>query len=164
MSDDRPLLRSRCPAHSPVIDLKRGRYAHQPWRPLNLPRYCAIPGEVHYAHTRAASVFRRASRTTDHLFQGELRIAHPAERQLALDLLEFDREFDTALEKLSPQVLCAYAYTLARQFTRFYEQCTILDEQHDDTTAESRLELCQLAAKHLTLTLALLGIETADHM
>ena len=67
------------------------------------------------------------------------------------------------MEQLSPQVLCAYAYSLARSFTRFYEQCTILDD-HSPATTESRLGLCQLAADRLRVVLSLLGIGTVDRM
>ena len=116
-----------------------------------------------YAHTRAAAVFRRAGRPLAGRFAGELQIIQPAERQLALKLLEFDHHFDIALEQLSPQVLCAYAYSLARCFTRFYDECQIVDAQSPETT-ESRLELCQLAANRIRLVLSLLGIETVDHM
>ena len=108
-------------------------------------------------------MFRRAGRPLAGRLEGELEITQPTERQLALKLLEFDHHFDIALEQLSPQVLCAHAYSLARAFTRFYEQCSILDEQSPETT-ESRLELCQLAANRLRLVLSLLGIETVDHM
>ena len=116
-----------------------------------------------YAHTRAVSVLRRAGLLPTDTSDNTPRISDPAERQLALTLLEFDHDFDIALEQLSPQVLCAYAYSLARSFTRFYEQCTILDDQSPATTG-SRLVLCQIAADRLRLVLSLLGIETVDRM
>ena len=116
-----------------------------------------------YAHTRAAAVFRRAGRSPNGQFKGELRITQPSERQLALTLLEFDHEFNAAMRQLSPQVLCAYAYSLARSFTRFYEECPILDGESHATT-ESRLELCQLTANRIRLVLSLLGIKAVDHM
>ena len=116
-----------------------------------------------YAHTRAAAVLRRAHRPLTDRFEGEVQITQPSERRLALTLLEFDHDFDIALQQLSPQVLCAYAYSLARAFTRFYEECPILDDQSPATT-ESRLELCHLAAGRLRLVLSLLGIETVDRM
>ena len=116
-----------------------------------------------YAHTRAVSVLRRAGLLPADTSDNTPRISDPAERQLALTLLEFDHDFDIALEQLSPQVLCAYAYSLARSFTRFYEQCTILDDQSPATTM-SRLVLCQIAADRLRLVLSLLGIETVDRM
>ena len=115
-----------------------------------------------YAHTRAVLVLRRAGLMPD-TSDNTPRISDPAERQLALTLLEFDHDFDIALEQLNPQVLCAYAYSLARSFTRFYEQCTILDNQSPATTI-SRLALCQIAADRLRLVLSLLGIETVDRM
>lgn len=116
-----------------------------------------------YAHTSAASVLRRAGRPLSAPPIAELHISESSERRLALTLLEFDHEFDIALQQLSPQVLCAYAYSLARSFTRFYEECTILDE-HTPATTQFRLALCQLAANRLRLVLSLLGIETVNRV
>ena len=116
-----------------------------------------------YAYTRVASVFRQAGRPLTGRFKGELQITQQSERQLALKLLEFDHDFDIALQQLNPHVLCTYAYSLARAFTRFYEECHILNE-HSPVTTESRLELCQLTANQLRLVLSLLGIATVDHM
>ena len=112
---------------------------------------------------RAASVFRRAGRTFAGRFEGQLQITDPAERELALKLLEFEHHFDIALQQLNPQVMCAYSYSLPLAFTRFYHQCTVLDASSAATT-ESRLELCQLFANRLRLVLSLLGIKTVDRM
>ncbi len=115
-----------------------------------------------YAHTRAVSVFRRAERDIGAAFKGELAVGGLAERQLGLTILEFDQSMDAAVDQLAPQVLCSYAYSLARSFTRFYEECPILDETAGG--GEDRLELCQLAASRLRLVLSLLGIDTVDSM
>ena len=117
-----------------------------------------------YAHTRATAVLRRAAQPPDASGSAaEVQITHPAERQLALQMLDFDHNFDIAMERLTPQVLCAYAYSLARCFTRFYEECPILADQPPETTG-SRLELCRLAALRLRLVLSLIGIETVERM
>ena len=56
------------------------------------------------------------------------------------EFVEVQHHFDVALQQLNPQFLCAYAYSLARAFTCFYEQCSILDAASLAAT-ESRLEL-----------------------
>ena len=116
-----------------------------------------------YAHTRAAAVLRRGGVKAGQKLGTQIEINHPTEHHLALKLLEFDHDFEAALAQLDPQGLCAYAYSLARAFTSFYEQCPVLDAG-TAAMSGSRLRLCQTAAARLRQALWLLGIEIADRM
>ena len=116
---------------------------------------------LQYAHARVRSIFRRAGGTE--AATGEMVVAQPAERALALELLSLDEVVHTTAELLQPHRLCTYLFELATAFTRFYEQCPVLRAD----TAElrrSRLALSELTARVLRQGLGLLGIDAPDRM
>jgi len=68
-----------------------------------------------------------------------------------------------SIEKdLMPNRLCNYVFELCQTFNRFYDQVPILKEEKNIKI--SRLNLCDLTAKTLKLSLELLGIETLERM
>ncbi|MCU1549214.1 MAG: arginine--tRNA ligase [Arthrobacter sp.] len=91
-----------------------------------------------------------------------IAIVEPAERALALHLLEYDAMLRKVGELLEPHRLCAYLFELAQLFTAFYEQCPVL--KAEDSVRESRLALCGLVLSRLSGGLELLGIETPENM
>jgi arginyl-tRNA synthetase len=119
---------------------------------------------LQYAHARIHSIFRRAeelglARTP----QGAILLGQPAERKLALELLDFGNAVVEAGESLRPHRLCGYLYDLATAFTAFFETCPVL-KAPDETVRESRLALCELTARVLACGLSLLGIAAPERM
>ena len=119
---------------------------------------------LQYANARIHSIFRRAAE------QGIARTANaaislrePAERKLALELLDFGNAVIEAGEQLRPHRLCGYLYDLATAFTAFFENCPVL-KAPDDATRASRLALCELTARALSKGLDLLGIAAPERM
>jgi arginyl-tRNA synthetase len=80
-----------------------------------------------------------------------------------LALISLPDEFAAALKHYSPHILCDYAYRLAQSFSTFYAACHILSEENAALRA-SRLALCTLTARTLTLVLELLGIQVPERM
>ena len=107
----------------------------------------------------APSIFRRAG-IEGHA--GQIAIAEPQERALALRLLAFPAAVAETAERCAPHRLCAYLFDLAQDFTAFYEACPVL--KADDDTRASRLALCALTARVLHRGLALLGIDAPERM
>lgn len=91
-----------------------------------------------------------------------IAVVDPAERALALHLLDYDATLRKVGELLEPHRLCAYLFELAQLFTSFYDQCPVL--KADETVRESRLSLCGLVLRRLSSGLELLGIETPENM
>ncbi len=91
-----------------------------------------------------------------------IAVVEPAERALALHLLEYGATLQKVGELLEPHRLCAYLFELAQLFTSFYDQCPVL--KADETVRESRLALCGLVLRRLSSGLDLLGIETPENM
>jgi arginyl-tRNA synthetase len=115
---------------------------------------------LQYAHARIRSIFRR----------GEVAVPAPAppvladphERALGLALLWFPVAIDETLDTYSPHKLCGYLFEVAQAFTAFYENCRVLVD--DERQRTSRLILCDLSARVLSLGLSLLGIEAPERM
>jgi arginyl-tRNA synthetase len=91
-----------------------------------------------------------------------IAVVEPAERALALHLLEYGATLQRVGELLEPHRLCTYLFELAQLFTSFYDQCPVL--KAEDSVRESRLALCALVLRRLSGGLELLGIETPENM
>jgi arginyl-tRNA synthetase len=91
-----------------------------------------------------------------------IAVVEPAERALALHVLEYGATLQRVGELLEPHRLCTYLFELAQLFTSFYDQCPVL--KAEDSVRESRLALCALVLRRLSGGLELLGIETPENM
>ena len=89
-----------------------------------------------------------------------VELHHPSEIALALHLRRFGEILEGVVRDLLPNRLSDYLYELAEKFNAFYRDC------HVDGTPEeqSRLILCQAAARILKQGLEILGLRTVDHM
>jgi arginyl-tRNA synthetase len=115
---------------------------------------------LQYAHARIRSILRKAGeRTTTEPSSPDL-VAD--ERDLVLQLLQFDAAIHDTLEKYSPHRLCTYLFELAQSFTSFYEACPVL--KAEPATRSFRLLLCEQTARVLDTGLGLLGIEAPERM
>ena len=118
---------------------------------------------MQYAIARIRSIFRRAEQETGAAVEGPVVITHPAERELALALVSLEEAIVSSAQFLQPHRLCTYLFGLASSFTTFYEHCPVLRAESEEQRA-SRLRLCDLTARTLTLGLELLGIEAPQRM
>ncbi|MCX0244415.1 arginine--tRNA ligase [Streptomyces drozdowiczii] len=117
---------------------------------------------LQYARARICSIFRKAGVEQPLTGVDKLVITEPAERALALELLQFDSLISEVAETLEFHKLANYLYGLASTFTSFYEKCPVLRSEGD--VKQSRLVLCDITARTLELGLGLLGIDTPDQM
>jgi arginyl-tRNA synthetase len=115
------------------------------------------------AYVRIRSIFRKGGIDPASIAGAMIRLEDPAERALALQLLQLPRIVDAVAESLEPHRLCTYLYDLASGFHKFYEHCPVLTAD-TDARRMSRLALCDLVARTLKLGLGLLGIETVERM
>jgi len=116
---------------------------------------------LQYAHARICSIFRRAGVQPPRPAGGVV-VSEPAERALAIELLEFGGVLGDVAESLEPHRLTNYLYGLATGFTTFYERHPVLRAEGEVRTG--RLVLCDVTARALAVGLGLLGITTPDRM
>ncbi|HXV41439.1 MAG TPA: arginine--tRNA ligase, partial [Anaerolineae bacterium] len=114
-----------------------------------------------YTAVRLKSILRNAHDKS--LIPGAILPPTPAERDVMLTLCELPDAVHKAYLNYAPNYLCDFAYTLAKEFNRFYDQCHILNEKNP-TRQSSWLALAQLCLAELELLLSLLGIEPPDRM
>jgi arginyl-tRNA synthetase len=112
---------------------------------------------LQYTNARARSIIAKAG-----VQPGTIALDHPAERALAIELLAFPEVVDEAARTLLFHPLTGYLQRLAGAFTNFYDRCPVLVA--DPPVRASRLALCDLIARTITLGLDLLGIAAPSPM
>jgi len=112
---------------------------------------------LQYAYARVCSLLEKAGS-----YSGPFSISTPAEKRLALQLLEFPGAVVRAAEAYKPSVLADYLFQTAQLYSSFYQSSPIL--KSEESVRNSRLRLCALFGDMLQAGLSLLGIETPRHI
>ncbi|GAB4062289.1 arginine--tRNA ligase [Angustibacter speluncae] len=137
--------------------------AHDSEYVFDLDRMVQLTGAtgpyLQYATARVRSIFRAAGEEPR---RGPVALGEPAERALALRLLQFGTVVAQVGDQLEPHRLCAYLFELAQDFSAFYEACPVLKAEPDVRT--SRLALAAHTHDVLVQGLDLLGIAAPAQM
>ncbi|MEY4706360.1 MAG: arginyl-tRNA synthetase [Pseudomonadota bacterium] len=132
---------------------------------FDLERFSKFEGKtgpyLQYAAVRIQSMLRKAREQGAVI--GAPAIHSAEERRLILQLLSLGDMLGAAEEKRAPNMLCEYAFELAQNFSRFYNEHHVLSEA-DPALKAARLGLCALVLAVLTKVLDLLGIEVPERM
>jgi arginyl-tRNA synthetase len=139
--------------------------AHDSEYVFDLDRMVSLTGNtgpyLQYAAARIRSIFRSAGIDPGQA-DAPIVLTEPAERALALALLDFGDVVVHVGDRLEPHRLCGYLFDLAQHFSAFYEQCPVL--KADTETRASRLALCAATLAVLDQGLDLLGIPRPEQM
>ena len=118
---------------------------------------------LQYAYARVCSLLGKVEGLTAESLKGaEFRVESPAEKRLALQLLEFPGAVVRAAEAYKPSVLADYLFQTAQLYSSFYQNSPIL--KSEEAVRNARLALCALFGEVLKRGLSLLGIETPEHI
>ena len=119
---------------------------------------------LQYAYARIASVIdKHAERFPDCDWRHELiALDVPAARRLAVRLVRYADAVRDAAAQEKPSLLADALYDLSQAYSSFYQNVPFL--KADAGLRESRVRLCDLAAKVLRHGLGLLGIQTPDRI
>jgi arginyl-tRNA synthetase len=132
---------------------------------FDLDRFTSFEGKTGpyllYQAVRIKSLMRKAGDAG--AWAGEIVVAEPSERELALALDAFDQAASEAYDKRAPNALAEHAYRLAQSFSKFYAACPVLGADSDAVRA-SRLGLVAATLRQMETALDLLGIETPERM
>ena len=112
------------------------------------------------AFVRIRSIFRKAGETADPA--APIHLTDPAERALAIKILQYAETLPAVLDDFRPNLLANYLYELANTYHSFYEACPVL--KAEPALRASRLLLSDLAARTLSHGLDLLGIHCPERM
>lgn len=115
---------------------------------------------LQYAYARVCSLLEKAG--APDLASVGFMIDSQAEKQLALQLLEFPGAVVRAAEAYKPSILADYLFQTAQLYSSFYQNSPIL--KSEEAVKNARLKLCTLFGEVLKTGLNLLGIETPNHI
>ncbi len=120
---------------------------------------------MQYAYARVCGILRKGGieRETLRAQKGSIRLGHPKERTLALQLNQFAEVLSSAAIDCKPSYLTDYLFKTANAFSSFYDECSVLQAETEELRT-SRLQLADLTARVLKRGLELLGIETIEQM
>lgn len=114
-----------------------------------------------YAYVRIQGIKRKVGKNVAEVIKNShVILEHPSELALALHLRRFGEVLDMMSRDLLPNRLCDYLYELAEKFHGFFRDCRV----EGDPKEESRLLICEAAARILEKGLDLLGLKTLDRM
>ena len=120
---------------------------------------------IQYSYARIRSILANGNvvPSAEWIRSVKLTLNEPAERDLAVQLLQFEDAVWSCTDGYFPSQLTAYLYALAKQFASFYDKCHVLKADSAELR-DSRLLLCHATGSTLKLGLSLLGIGVVDRM
>ena len=120
---------------------------------------------IQYAYARVTGIFAKGGVDVAALakLNPPIELEHPAERALAIALVQLAEALDQTVDEYRPNFLTSYLFELANRFASFFDQCPVL-KAPSEASRNSRLRLCELTARTLRLGLGLLGIEVVEKM
>jgi arginyl-tRNA synthetase len=120
---------------------------------------------MQYSYARVSSIFGKGGVDIEALRASDARLLldHPAERALALAILQFSEALSRVTADYRPNLLTDYLFDLASKYAAFFENCPVLKAESGELR-DSRLLLCDLTARTIQRGLNLLGIETLERM
>ena len=118
---------------------------------------------LQYTHARIRSLLRKAADNgIDYSETTEMALGK-AEKLLIKAIYEFQEVVQTAGSSMSPALIANYAFDLAKEFNRFYQETPIFKEE-DCGKRNLRLQISELTALVIKNAMALLGIRVPEKM
>ncbi|MCO8125107.1 arginine--tRNA ligase [Stieleria sp. TO1_6] len=138
---------------------------------FNLSKMVALTGNTstyaQYSYARTAGILRRIGLTEAEVVEraktSGLLLNHPAERALGLQLLQFEEALQSVSDNHAPNHLVDYVYATAETFSRFNDQCHVMNAETPDIQ-NTRLALVVLTGRVIKKALELLGIDVVQRM
>ena len=114
-----------------------------------------------YTAVRLNSVLKRANTTASKPKSYELSVD---ERNLLIQIMDFERMILSAYENYAPSLLANYTYDLCQMANNFYHNCPILRDDVAPKTKAGRLYIAKLAFDTLSIAIDLMGLQIPDEM
>jgi arginyl-tRNA synthetase len=120
---------------------------------------------VQYTHARICSMIRKAKeQAIDFQLQSiSDSTLSLTEQELIYLLSTYKAKIEEAAAQYSPAIITQYAYDVAKQFNKLYNELSILNEE-DSIKRNIRLTLAELTGKTIREAFELLGITSPERM
>ena len=115
---------------------------------------------IQYTYARIQSILRKAGELPALPTTGEL---HAKERELIKQLSLFASVVQQAADTYSPALIANYVYELVKEFNSFYQNVSILGEEHP-VKRSLRIHLSRKVGEVIATGFDLLGIEVPERM
>jgi arginyl-tRNA synthetase len=116
---------------------------------------------IQYTYARIQSILRKADFDTSISISG--LALHEKEKELIKQVQLFPEVIQNAAESHSPALIANYTYDLVKEFNSFYQQVSILGEEHHDKKV-FRVQLSKSVGNTIKNAFQLLGIEVPERM
>ncbi len=113
-----------------------------------------------YTAVRLNSVLKRAGAIDD----AEYHNMCADERNLLIQILDFERTLYAAFDNRATDMIANYAYDLCQLTNTFYHNCPILRDDVDAKTRGARLHIAKMARDTLAKTIDLMGLKIPSEM
>lgn len=120
---------------------------------------------IQYTHARIKSIVRKATElniSAEWSDNDSITLA-TAEQELVYLIAQYKLKIEEAASQLAPSVIAQYVYDLAKQFNKFYNELSIINEE-DKTKQKIRLSLVKMTGKTIQQAALLLGIVVPERM
>lgn len=121
---------------------------------------------IQYTHARICAILRKADQlgiapeTNDFTSLEKLL---PTEREIIYLLSEYPDKLQLAADEYSPAIIAQYAFDLAKEYNRFYQEIPIFNED-DEHALNFRIALSEATAVVIDRAMGLLGINVPERM
>jgi len=116
---------------------------------------------VQYTYARIKSILRKEKATGGQFPAGATLL--PKEKQLIVLLEQYPSMIEQALQEHNPSVLAIYSYEVAKTFSSFYTDHSVLSAETEEKK-QLRLQISELTAHVISSAMALLGIKVPERM
>lgn len=117
---------------------------------------------IQYTHARICAVLRKAENANFTNFENLQNMADE-ERDLIIQLSEYDNVVQSAAEKFDPSEVANYVYNIAKLYNKFYHDYSILNAE-TETLKNFRIALSRQTGSVIKKAMNLLGIEVPERM
>lgn len=121
---------------------------------------------IQYTHARIRAIVRKAESMDITVSDGDLKSIvslEPAERDALNQLSLFETRVKEAAKEYSPAVIANYAFDLAKEYNKFYQNIPIFSEA-DPSKLKFRIAFSRAVADTIRKAMGLLGITVPDRM
>ena len=118
---------------------------------------------IQYTHARIKSILRKAAERGYNAEISSNPTLLPKEIEIIKMLNTYPDKIKEAGDNYSPAIIANYAYELAKEFSQYYHEVSILNEENSEQRSQ-RLVLIGVIAKVLTKAMDILGIKLPERM
>lgn len=117
---------------------------------------------IQYTHARICAIMRKAGEAVSAEWNNDTALAD-VERELIIQLSEYENTVHTASEKYDPSEVANYVYNLAKTYNKFYHDFPILNAATEEEK-KLRIALSSQTGTIIKKAMRLLGIDVPEKM